>query len=267
MSTVRPSLRDFLFPAGGDVRADIVTRYGFEGDLLDIYAGNTGPAVHKWHHYLPIYERHFGPRRGTPVRFLEIGVAEGGSLQMWRRWLGDDAVLFGIDVNPACAALDGQAGQVRIGSQGDPTFLASVVAEMGGVDVVLDDGSHQRRHIMASLKALLPQITVGGIYMIEDLSTAYLASYGGGYRAPGNFFNVVRNLIDDMHRWYHSRPAHYDPSLSEGISGVHVYDSVVVLDKGRAERPTHSRVGGGGRSGASEGSGRERNPRGENEHG
>jgi hypothetical protein len=241
--TRRPTLRDYMFPADGDVRADVAGRYGFEGDLLEIYAGNTGAAVHMWHHYLPIYERYFGPRRGTPVRFLEIGVADGGSLQMWRRWLGDEAVLFGIDISPGCARLDGQAGKVRIGSQADPAFLESVVAEMGGVDLVLDDGSHQMRHIMATLQAVFPRLSVGGAYMIEDLHTAYLQSYGGGFGVPGNFFNVVRKLIDDMHRWYHAQPTHFAPALSEGVAAMHVYDSIVVLEKGRAEPPTHSKVG------------------------
>ncbi|KAG1649487.1 putative 14 protein in nqo3 5'region [Nymphon striatum] len=111
-----------------------------DGDLLDIYAGNEGVKVHKWHHYLPLYDRYFGQYRNTPVKFLEIGVNNGGSLQMWRRYLGPDAVLCGIDINPDCAQYDGQSGMVRIGSQDDPEFLAEVVKEMGGVDVVLDDG-------------------------------------------------------------------------------------------------------------------------------
>ncbi|KAG1649488.1 putative 14 protein in nqo3 5'region [Nymphon striatum] len=126
-----------------------------DGDLLDIYAGNEGVKVHKWHHYLPLYDRYFGQYRNTPVKFLEIGVNNGGSLQMWRRYLGPDAVLCGIDINPDCAQYDGQSGMVRIGSQDDPEFLAEVVKEMGGVDVVLDDGSHRMAHIEKSMRVLI----------------------------------------------------------------------------------------------------------------
>ena len=107
------------------------------------HAGNEGVKVHKWHHYLPLYDRYFGQYRGTPVKFLEIGVNNGGSLQMWRRYFGPDAVICGIDINPDCAQYDGQSGMVRIGSQDDPEFLASVIEEMGGIDAVLDDGSHR----------------------------------------------------------------------------------------------------------------------------
>ncbi|QFT60277.1 Demethylmacrocin O-methyltransferase [Sulfitobacter sp. THAF37] len=235
-------MKKFRFPEDGDVAADIRERYGFDGDLLDIYARNEGVKVHKWHHYLPLYDRYFSRYRDTPVKFLEIGVNNGGSLQMWRRYLGADAVLCGIDINPDCAQYDGQSGMVRIGSQDDPEFLAAVVEEMGGIDVVLDDGSHRMPHIEASLRVLFPLLTTGGTYMIEDLHTAYYPRFGGGFDAPENFYNTVRRMIDDMHMWYHNnKPAHI-PEMKREISGVHVHDSIVVIDKAEAQRPTHSRV-------------------------
>ncbi|MCV2894750.1 class I SAM-dependent methyltransferase [Lentibacter sp. XHP0401] len=235
-------MKKFRFPEDGDVAADIRERYGFDGDLLDIYANNEGVKVHKWHHYLPLYDRYFSRYRGTPVKFLEIGVNNGGSLQMWRRYFGKDAVICGIDINPACAQYDGQSGMVRIGSQDDPAFLAEVVAEMGGVDVVLDDGSHRMPHVDTSLKVLFPLLTQGGTYMIEDLHTAYYPRFGGGFKAPGNFFNTVRKMIDDMHMWYHHKGKPRLPELAREFSGIHVHDSIVVIDKAEALRPTHSRV-------------------------
>ena len=235
-------MKKFRFPEDGDVAEDIRERYGFDGELLDIYAGNEGVKVHKWHHYLPLYDRYFSRYRNTPVKFLEIGVNNGGSLQMWRRYLGKDAVLCGIDINPDCAQYDGQSGMVRIGSQDDPEFLAEVVKEMGGVDVVLDDGSHRMPHIDASLKVLFPLLTTGGTYMIEDLHTAYYPRFGGGFKAPENFFNTVRRMIDDMHMWYHNKGNPQLPEMAREFSGVHVHDSIVVIDKAEALRPTHSRV-------------------------
>jgi len=235
-------MKKFRFPEDGDVAQDIRERYGFDGDLLDIYAGNEGVKVHKWHHYLPLYDRYFSQYRGTPVKFLEIGVNNGGSLQMWRRYLGEDAVLCGIDINPDCAQYDGQSGMVRIGSQDDPEFLAEVVKEMGGVDVVLDDGSHRMAHIEASLRVLYPLLAMNGTYMIEDLHTSYYPRFGGGFRAKENFFNTVRKMIDDMHRWYHNKDPLALPEMAQQVSGIHVHDSIVVLDKSPALRPTHSRV-------------------------
>jgi len=234
-------MKKYRFPEGGDARADVRDKYGFEGDLLDIWASNAGVSVHKWHHYIPLYDRYFSPWRGKAVRFLEIGVNKGSSLQMWRRYFGDAAVIFGIDINPSCAQYDGQAGQVRIGSQTDVAFLDSVVEEMGGIDIVLDDGSHQMAHVRATLAALFPKLANEGLYMIEDLHTAYFPSFGGGFREKANIFNLARKLIDDMHRWYH-RKGLAVPALGGAFTGIHIHDSIMVIEKNEVHPPVHSRI-------------------------
>ena len=48
----------------------------------------------------------------------------------------------------------------------------------GGVDVVLDDGSHECA-IPRQPKVLFPRLSDGGVYMIEDLHTAYSGKFGG----------------------------------------------------------------------------------------
>jgi hypothetical protein len=227
---------------GDDIAGDIRKKYGFSGDLLDIFMGMDGAMVHKWHHYIPIYDRYFAPFRGSDVRFLEIGVSKGGSLQMWRRYLGPSATIFGIDIDPACARFDGQAAQVRIGSQDDPAFLASVIAEMGGVDVVLDDGSHVMQHIRASLRTLFPALQQGGLYMIEDLHTAYWPSFGGGFGQQENLFNDLLPIIDDMHRPYHGHGNQHAATDGQ-VSGLHIHDSILVLEKGPVFPPVYSMVG------------------------
>ena len=227
---------------GDSVADDIRMKYGFDGDLLRIFAGNKGEVVHKWHHYIPLYDRYFAKFRGKPVRFLEIGVSKGGSLKMWRQYLGPEAVIFGVDIDPACAAFDGEAGRVRIGSQDDPRFLADVVAEMGGVDVVLDDGSHVMAHVRDTLSALFPMLAPGGVYFIEDMHTAYWKPYGGAYRWPRNIFQEVRWIIDDMHEPYHGRSPRM-PGIGPMVSGLHVHDSIVVLEKDPVFGPVHSQVG------------------------
>ncbi|WP_434621572.1 class I SAM-dependent methyltransferase [Tabrizicola sp. M-4] len=232
---------------GTDIRGDIREKYGFDGDLLELYASGTERVINKWHHYLPLYDRYFARWRNRPFRFLEIGVSKGGSLDLWRRYFGPEAVIFGIDIDPKCAAFDGISGQVRIGSQDDPAFLARVVEEMGGVDVVLDDGSHLMPHVHKTFEVLFPKLSYGGTYMIEDLHTAYLRRYGGGFRSGENFFNFARRMVDDMHRWYHTH-GERRPDLGPDCSGIHIHDSVAVFDKDRPFAPTHSRVAARGRA-------------------
>lgn len=212
------------------------------GPLEASFWAHEGPVVHKWVHYFPIYERYFAPFRGRPIRFLEIGVSKGGSLDMWRGYFGPDAVIFGVDIDPACAAFDGKSGQVRIGSQDDPAFMSAVVAEMGGVDLVLDDGSHDSRHIRASLDTLFPLLSDGGVYMIEDLHAAYWPSHSGGYRRPTSFMEAVKVMVDDLHHWYHDRGQRI-AATTDKLTAIHVHDSITVLEKGPAVRPGHIRRG------------------------
>ena len=208
-----------------------------------LFWDNEGPVVHKWLHYLPIYETHFARFRDRPFRMLEIGVHQGGSLQMWRRYFGPQATIYGIDIDPDCAEYDGLAGQVRIGSQANPEFLRAVVAEMGGVDLVLDDGSHHADHQRVSLEALFPLLSEGGIYAIEDLHTAYWgADFAGGEGRTGGFMAVLKDMLDDMHHWHHDAGEQVAATAGH-LKGMHLYDSVAVLEKGRVDAPSHVRRG------------------------
>jgi hypothetical protein len=173
---------------------------------------------------------------------LEIGVSEGGSLAQWRQILGSEATIFGIDINPDCANLVDAPNQVRIGSQADPDFLTSVLAETGPLDIVLDDGSHVGRHQVASFRAIWPHVKPGGLYMIEDLHTTYWpGDMEGGMRKPGTGIELLKALIDDQHAWYHDEPEQY--AVKEEIGGIHFYDSIAVVEKIRDHRPGHFRTG------------------------
>lgn len=208
----------------------------------DLFWGNTGRVIDKWHHLLPLYDRYFGPFRGKPVRMLEIGVYKGGSLAMWRRYFGPEAIIFGIDINPDCARFDGEDASVRIGSQDDPAFLRRVVEEMGGVDLVLDDGSHMARHIQTSFEVLFPLVSEGGIYAVEDLCTSYWRDFAGKTRLTRNFFDIVPKLIDDMHHWYHPYGQEVE-ATKDSLVGIHIHDSFMVFDKGAQQEPKRTAIG------------------------
>lgn len=157
------------------------------GDFADLFFEHDGRLVQKYVHYLSIYEKYFAAHRGNPVRFLEIGVDQGGSLQLWRKYFGPKAVIFGIDIVEQCRTVADADVRVRIGSQRDPLFLRAVVEEMGGVDIIVDDGSHQASDQRITFKTLFPLLSDGGVYIVEDLHTAYWFSYGGGLRRTGTF--------------------------------------------------------------------------------
>src|SRR5205814_7924687 len=136
-----------------------------------------------------------------------------------------------------CAGRVDPPNEVRIGSQDDPAFLRSVAAEMGGLDIVLDDGSHVGSHQVASFRTLFPLLREGGIYAIEDLHTSYWRDWGGGYRRKGTGIEMLKTLIDDLHQWWHEKPV-----AERNIGGIHVYDSIAFIEKAPARRPQVARA-------------------------
>lgn len=207
----------------------------YSGRSAELFFGNDEQTVYKWLHYLAIYDRIFGKYQGQPIRFLEIGVCWGGSMNLWRKFFGEAATIFGIDINPECASFNGISGQVRIGSQDDPGFLRSVVEEMGGVDIVLDDGSHVARHQRASFETLFPLVSDGGLYVIEDLHTAYWADFEGGVGRPGTAIELLKEKVDAMHRHYHVDGVNTSERIPQ-IESIQFFDSIAVVEK-RIQQP------------------------------
>ena len=93
-------------------------------------------------------------------------VSRGGSLSLWLKYFGPDAIIYGVDIDPRCKAYDGVYAQVRIGSHDDTNFMSGIVQEIGEVDIVLDDDSHVSKHIRSTFNTVFPLMNDGGVYMI-----------------------------------------------------------------------------------------------------
>lgn len=211
--------------------------------LRDYFDANDGRLLHKWHHYFDIYHQHFARFVGQPITVLEFGVFHGGSLHMWRDYFGPDAQIIGVDIDPRCAALDDDQARVIIGDQADREFLASLPDQFGALDIVIDDGGHTMEQQLATFEVLWPAVRDGGVYLIEDLHTSYWPNYGGGLGRPGTFIEHTKALIDQMNAWHSRDPALTPNEYTRTIRGMHVYDSVVVLDKAHVPEPRHSITG------------------------
>ena len=78
---------------------------------------------------------------------------------------------------------------------------------------------------------MFPLLSEGGIYIVEDTHTSYWWKYGGGFAKKKTAIGLAKRLIDDLHAWYHGKaqPPH--------IGGIHIYDSIIVIEKRTARRP------------------------------
>lgn len=210
--------------------------------LWSDFLTNDKRIIHKWKHYFPIYERHFKDFVYKPVTFIEIGCGKGGSLQMWKRYFGPHARIIGIDINPDCKRFEEDQIEVHIGQQQDHQLLQSLINEVGAPDIVLDDGSHVMSHIIASFQFLYPRMAKNGIYMVEDLHTAYRDEFEGGLRKPSTFIELCKNLIDELNA-DHTRGARPPTEFTKSTLSMHFYDSVAVFERGTHTKKWAPRIG------------------------
>ena len=201
-----------------------------------------GPLVHKWDQYFPVYERHFARFINTDVIFWEIGCGEGGSLEMWRAYLGPHARIVGIDIRPGCRAFETRGTSICIGHQADAAFLRGVLDEHGPPDVVLDDGSHVQSDITASFEFLYPRMARSGVYAVEDLHIAYWKKYGGGRGEPGSFIERSKVLVDELNA-INGKTGMRETPFTRSTLSIHFYPGITVFERGRALTPVSVKRG------------------------
>ncbi|WP_284777632.1 class I SAM-dependent methyltransferase [Agrobacterium sp. lyk4-40-TYG-31] len=208
---------------------------------------STIPGGHKWLSYFQTYDREFGAYHGKSPRVLEIGVYRGASLQLWRRFFGDGAVIVGIDIDESCTAFNAPQHDihVEIGDQSDAAFLQSVVDKYGPFDIIIDDGSHVASHQIASFNALFNNgLKETGIYFVEDLECMYWGHtdvYRDASVTAVEFFKMLIDIQNSIFEDYgysdfavHSADSRtqYDViALAKSIASIKFGRGLVVVEK------------------------------------
>lgn len=203
------------------------------GDLMKFWLFDEHRCIDKWVNYFQIYEQWFSPYRGKEIVFVEVGVQNGGSVQMWKHYFGKNAKIIGVDIDPNCKQLEEEQITVEIGSQEDVNFWAAFKEKYPRVDILLDDGGHTMNQQITTFREMFPHIREGGLYMCEDCHTSYIDNEpwsGGGLKREGTFIEFMKNIIDEINILYTSGTL--EPTYNTlNLGGLHFYDSVVVAEK------------------------------------
>lgn len=144
------------------------------------------------HGYLDTYEKYFESWRDKEFVLLELGVAAGNSLRMWKEYF-PKAKIYGVDTNPDCA---GYGEGIFIGSVTDEAFMDSVLAQTGTPSIVIEDSAHTGDVTIKVFKYMLPKIASGGFLCIEDSSTFFSETYSGQFESNGR--SKVYNFFADL---------------------------------------------------------------------
>jgi len=236
-------LRSYLGPRLTPAQKRTLNRVraiGHAGDLAYL-AGVFASDKEGGHHYTAHYDRHFRRLRHSKLNILEIGIGGyddpevgGGSLRMWKAYFSR-ANVFGIDIYDKRPHDEPRIKTFR-GSQVDEAFLRRVVEEIGSVDIVIDDGSHLNEHVVETFRILFPLLSPNGIYVAEDLQTAYWERGGwdgsNDLHAPHTSMSLFKRLADGLN-YEEFRVPGYEPSYTDRhVVGVDFYHNLVFVTKG-----------------------------------
>jgi hypothetical protein len=214
-----------------------------ENNFLHRYfLNNNGKILHKWNHYFDIYEKHLRQYVGKPILMFEIGVFEGGSLDMWKEYFGPQSIIVGIDINPNCKKVESDGKFVEIGNQSDIIFLKSLIEKYGRPDVVLDDGSHVMYDLITTFEFLYYQMKENGVYIVEDLHTCYWQNYGGGLKNTNSFIEFAKDKIDELNAC-HTRGLVDISDFTKQTQSISIYDSIITFEKRPQQRKFHLQTG------------------------
>lgn len=148
-------------------------------ELADKYGSDKGPRKHR---YTELYELLFRPFRDRPVTFLEMGLLIGGpehgidagretkdlpSIRMWLEYFSQ-AQIIGLDISDFSWFEHPRFRFVQC-DMDRRANIARAAAEIGAVDIVIDDASHASHHQQNAFLELFPALPAGGLYVIEDL--------------------------------------------------------------------------------------------------
>ena len=130
------------------------------------------------HNYTEIYQKNFEKLQNKSLNILEIGFGGGDSLKMWADFF-EKSNIFCIDNNLSRIEEYGYTQHERIkiffGDQSNGDSIVQAMKQIGvdKLDIIIDDGSHIREHIITTFNTLFDDyLSPGGIYFVEDFDNS-----------------------------------------------------------------------------------------------
>lgn len=143
-------------------------------------------------------------------RILELGVYQGGSFVFLDQVFNPERIsaveLSSVPIPALDNYVEKSKGRARVHygtSQDDVQRLSEIIdQDFGGqLDLVVDDASHFYDQTKASFKSVFPRLRPGGLYIIEDWSWSFLASYQASdhpWAEHHSLANLAIDLMEEM---------------------------------------------------------------------
>ena len=165
-------------------------------DLLTSFA-NASRFSSKLSSYFADYELMFSSFRNQKVTIVEIGVLDGGSLQMWKTFFGPSARVIGVEANPEALNLVAQGFEIYIINQENANSWRTVLPTIGNIDILIDDGGHTSLGQIMTCLETVNFINDGGLIVIEDTHSSFLKEFGMPSRYSfSNWVSLIEKILD-----------------------------------------------------------------------
>lgn len=193
--------------------------------LEQIYAEHEGKVSDKWSIYLSEYGRILDEYRHRPIRMLEIGVQNGGSLDIWSEYFSGAQNIIGCDINSECGRLSFTDPRISVvvGDANSDAVQATITALAPVLDLVIDDGSHTSGDIVKSFARYFPRLADDGLFVAEDLHCSYWREFGGGLYHPYSSLTFFKHLADVINH-EHWGVAKAPGDILKGFAVQHGFD-------------------------------------------
>ena len=128
-----------------------------------------GDKIVKGHNYSHLYEKYFLKYKSKKeIKILEIGSLLGASAASFLKYF-ENPEIYCLDVNP----FQIQYTSKRINRLYINTRFRKTLKQVSGYldfqfDIIIDDGSHNKKDQILTLNYFLPKLKSKGIYVIED---------------------------------------------------------------------------------------------------
>jgi SAM-dependent methyltransferase len=211
--------------------------------IKDIFYRHEQNVSDKWVNYFDIYDECLRRHIANNASVLEIGVQNGGFLQILSKYL-KNASLYGVDIDPKVLNLELEPNiHIYNFNITDEIALKKNLKKIE-FDIIIDDGSHICSDIIQTFKILFSKLKPGGVFLIEDLHTSYWQSHGGSYLGTDSAIEFFKKFADLLN-FYHIKDHRFEENLSsadryifEWLRAIYFYDSVVVIHKLQKARKT-----------------------------
>jgi len=166
--------------------------------LEQLYEQHKGKVSLKWSSYLVEYDRIFKDYRDRNISVLELGVLNGGSLEIWANYFFKAQKFIGCDIDPLCAHLTYTDPRIAvvIGDANSELAQAAIAEHSPTFGLIIDDASHRSSDIIQSFSRYFPKLENGGIYVVEDLHCSYWQEFEGGLYDPFSAISFFKRLAD-----------------------------------------------------------------------